>query len=263
MDGLPMSIQVSDKDFEMLSRWVDGELNDMDSRRLAQRIKAEPALQQTLEQLQALNHSLRHTLSTRAPVPASITRRVRDALEDSQVHADTQADGTNIVRFPTGGDRAPKRDMPRWPLAIAASLVAAVGAIFLAQQPALVQTGLPGNDALVSTSLDELPSGEGWTQLSDGREVQPVLTFAHRDGTWCREYLLRSDSSDWRAVACQEGSRWVTQAAGLESYLDSASNYRPAGAPQSPLVSVFISENAVDIALGRDEEATLIQRSWK
>lgn len=252
----------------MLSRWVDGELNDMDSRRIAQRIKAEPALQQTMQQLQALNHSLCHTLSTRAPVPASIINRVREAVQDGEGQADNQADGTNIVRFPTSGDRTPKRDMSRWPLAIAASLVAAVGAVFLAQQPALVQTGLPGNDALVSTSLDELPSGEGWTQLSDGREVQPVLTFAHRDGTWCREYLLRSNNinssnSDWRAVACQEGSRWVTQAAGLESYLDSTSNYRPAGAPQSGLVSVFISENAADIALGRDEEATLIQSSWK
>ncbi len=121
---------------------------------------------------------------------------------------------------------------------------------------------MPGNDALVSAALDTQPSGSDWAALGDGRELQPVLTFPHEDGSWCREYLLRGGSADWRSVACRQEGRWVTQAAGLESFLDRSDAYRPAGADDSASVAVFISQNAADIALGFDEEQALIARDW-
>jgi hypothetical protein len=118
---------------------------------------------------------------------------------------------------------------------------------------------LPGNDRLVDAALDQLPSGRGWSTLADGRELQPVLTFPHREGNWCREYLLRGDDN-WRAVACHDGSRWVTQAAGLESFMDSGAAYRPAGAADAAPVAVFIDQNAADIALDAQAEAQLLSR---
>ena len=122
---------------------------------------------------------------------------------------------------------------------------------------------LPGNDRIVSATLDTQPSGADWVELGDGRELRTVLTFPHEDGRWCREYLLRGGNADWRAVACRADDRWVTQAAGLESFLDSADAYRAAGAEDSEPVAVFINQHAADIALGAAQEQALMKDGWR
>jgi hypothetical protein len=251
-----MQMTVNDRDLELLSQWLDGELNEVDSHRLRQRIAAEVELREAWEAMTDLNSTLREALVARAAVPAAISDRL---AADPQLVGDGK-----VVTFPGRNATAPKAPRTRrWPAAIAASLTAAVAIALVSQQPSQSPTGLPGNDALVSASLDTLTSASGWSELEDGRQLQPVLSFAHRDGTWCREYLLRSDESDWRAVACREDGRWVTQAAGLESYLDSTNAYRPAGAADSAPVSVFISEYAAGVALGRDGEQALITGGWQ
>jgi hypothetical protein len=106
------------------------------------------------------------------------------------------------------------------------------------------------------------PSGTDWLPLEDGRMLQPVLSFAHRDGTWCREYLLRDAQHDWRGVACRSNGTWTTQALGREDYLDSTNAYRTASAGDSQPVALFITENAADIALGREQEQALINTGW-
>ena len=253
-----MSIQLSDKDWELLSQWVDGELNDVDARRMLQRMKAEAPLREAADAMRAMDLTLQSALGAHDAVPPAIVRSL--GVDDAE--AGTVAGG-NVVSFPgrNTGNRGARP--PRWPLALAASVVAALGVVFLALQPAPQPDGLPGNDALVSATLDTAASGSGWIELNDGRALQPVLTFEHRDGAWCREYLLRSSGSDWRAVACRAADRWVTQAAGLESYLDANGGYRPAGSADSAPVSLFISENAADIALGSEDEQQLIERGWR
>lgn len=267
-----MNTQVSDQDLELLSQWVDGELNEVDSRRLQQRVTAEANLLKALGDMRALNANLRQAMSDRASVPESISARLQDTSTTTGANAQAASvANANVVAFPparaTGEDLA-QREQRRWPVAIAASIAAAVAVLLLNPQSAQFAdnpNGLPGNDSLVSASLDVVASGGEWAELADGRAIQPVLSFAHRDGTWCREYLLRTQESDWRAVACREEDRWVTQAAGLESYLDSANAYRPAGAgvSENAPVSVFINENAADIALGWSEEQALIADTWR
>jgi hypothetical protein len=147
--------------------------------------------------------------------------------------------------------------------AIAASVVGAIALSLVTDLSQTPENQLPGNDGLVSVALNSVPSGDGWARLKDGREIQPVLSFPHEDGRWCREYLLRGGDADWRVVACREDSEWVTQAAGLESYLEATDAYRPAGASDSAQVASFISQHAGDIALGRKAERALIERSWQ
>ncbi len=253
-----MAPECSNEDLERLSRYVDGELPAAESRQLEARLRDEPMLRSVLVQLEGLNHQLRDLLAERDEVPGSVTA----LLEDTSVRQpETEDWGNNVVNFPGTPGAAAATQRPRWAYAMAASfaLVAAVSLVYNANQ----NPGLPGNDALVSAALDTQPSGSDWMALGDGRELQPVLTFPHEDGSWCREYLLRGGSADWRSVACRQEGRWVTQAAGLESFLDSSDAYRAAGAEDSASVAVFISQNAADIALGADEERALISGRWK
>jgi len=254
-----MYTQVNDQDLELLSQWVDGELNDVEGRRLQQRLSNEPELRAAYDAINELNESVRQAMCARTSVPLAISERL--ATTDGVAEPAFGGAG-NVVRFPGGAAKLTPSSSWRWPAAIAASLVAALGIALITQNAGQYGNGLPGNDALVSATLDTLSSGSGWHTLSDGREIQSVLSFAHRDGNWCREFLLRTDQSDWRAVACRNGNGWETQAAGLESYLDSANAYRPAGASDTATVSVFINEYAADIALGPDEELAVIATGW-
>lgn len=257
-----MAPQLNDQDIELLSRYLDGELPPSDSRRLETRLRDEAALQQGLIGIEGLNQRLRDALNERATIPAALLDRLADATMVEAGAAAVAAGGNGkVLPFPDRRAAAAVQKPRLWPAAMAASLVGAV-AVGLVMTAVQHDNGLPGNDRLVSTALDRQLSGRGWTTLDDGRELQPVLTFPHQDGRWCREYLLRGGDADWRAVACRDDSRWVTQAAGLEAYLDNGDAYRPAGAGDAAPVAVFISQHAADIALGTEEESALLAR-WQ
>lgn len=259
-----MPPDMTDKDWELLSQYVDGELADVDRRRLERRLTGDQALNAGLHAMRELNSSLGSAMGQRSDVPAAVASSVAGLgeLGESGESDSSRSPGATVLPFPQK-QLAPSRSSgSRWPLAAAASVLAALGLTLMlsGNDP---QGSLPGNDRTVAAALNSLPSGDDWNTLADGRELRPVLTFAHRDGQWCREYLLRDQARDVRAVACRENGSWVTQAAGYESYLDSTSAYRPAGASDTAPVSVFISENAAGIALGRDQESALIADEWR
>lgn len=253
---------LSEQDLDQLSQYLDGELSPALSRALESRLHNEVTLQAGLVRMQELNHRLRDALAERDQIPECVSSLLETVAPDNDVDAGT----ARVLSFPGRAHAAPVAAAGKspWMYAVAASFV---GAIALSLVTDLGGKGgpnrLPGNDTMVTAALDSVPSGDGWAALEDGREIQPVLSFPHEDGRWCREYLLRGGASDWRAVACREDQGWSTQAAGLESFLEGADAYRPAGASDSAPVASFISQHAGDIALGRDAEMALINRHWK
>ena len=267
-----MTSQPDNQDIELLSRYLDGELPAAQARGLETRLHTERDLQRTLVRLQELNQRLRDALTEQAQVPKTISRLLRSGINSRTGKTHTDLDNgrigpntSNVLPFPGNGALETARPRTRRPLAIAAGLLA-TAALALVMNTGLLsksspEPSLPGNDRIVSNALEQESSGIAWIALSDGRELRSVLTFPHVDGRWCREYLLRGDK-DWRAVACRDSGRWVTQAAGLESYLDLVGAYAPAGAGDAEPVAVFISHHAADIALGLDEEKRLIQNGW-
>lgn len=257
---------LADQDLALLSQYLDGELPAADSRKLEARLHGEPALQSALLGLQELNQRLRDVLAENDRIPDAITgllsSRSAGACNDAAPANDTAP--ANIVQFP--GARAPaskgRRALP-WVYAAAASVVGAIALNLVSQTPQTPTSIVTAGDSLISPALERLSSDSGWYTLGDGRELQTVLTFPHDDGRWCREFLLRGGDADLRAVACRTEGQWITQAAGLESYLEAADAYRPAGATDAEPVAGFISQHAADIALGLNEEQQLIGNGWQ
>jgi hypothetical protein len=245
---------MNEQDITLLSQYMDGELPADERARLDERLADDAALRSGLERLEELNRQVRSLCSVGDSVPGAVSELLSGATP-------APAKTGEVLRFP-GSARPTREGRLRWPLALAASVVAAIGAGILIETGGPSQAMLPGNDAVVSAALDQHLSGDGWVALADGRELQPVLTFPNREGGWCREYLLRGGDNDWRAVACRDEGRWVTQAAGLESFIDPDQGYRPAGSGDAAPVAVFISDHAADIALDRDAEAALIAE-WR
>lgn len=252
------STSIDDRDLELLSQMIDGELDPAARAALERRLAGEASLRDTLASLQALNSALRAAAQRHPGVPP----QVEDLLRKQPQASTAAGEAGKVLPFP-GTPSAAQPRRPAWPLALAASLLLVAGATWIALERGTADSTLPGDDRLVGDVLESAPSGSSWRKLGDGRAVQPVLTFAHRDGTWCREFLLRDGGQDWRAVACRSGDRWQTQAVGREAYLEGGAGYRPAGAGDAAPVALFISENAADIALDRQRETSLIERGWE
>jgi hypothetical protein len=229
---------MKDQDYEQLSQYLDGELDQFASRRLEQRLAAEPELQSLLAQLQAQDNAIKTAFNGTEQAPQHVA-----ALLES-----------NVVTFPRQQDRR-----PTWQYAIAASLVAAVGLVLT---PSWQQA--PQGDPVLASVLEQTPSmASGWKTLDDGRQVRPVLSFKDNDGSWCREYLLSSGEQGSRGVACRQGSNWNTLVFAEATLPGNAIDFRPASAGDTDIIADYMADNAATIALSADEEAKLIASDWE
>ena len=113
--------------------------------------------------------------------------------------------------------------------------------------------------------LDQAPSrGDGWDNLSDGRQFRAVLSFPHITGNWCREYLTSGGTGHSRGIACRTEGKWITHVSVPDQSLNgSITEYRPAGADNPSSIADFIDSFANDIPLDAVQEAKLIAQDWK
>jgi len=248
---------MTQQDQELLSRYLDGELDATQSNQLELRLNSDPQLQSSLERMQQLNKTLKSAFNTpRArTVPARIISMLtKPALAASENHVAND----NIVPFPG------RQRKTRWSFALAASIMAASGLLLVqgtGQQLAGTSTG---SDPLLAQELENASSrGEGWDILSDGRQVRPLLTFSHIEGRWCREFLLADEGANWRGVACrQDDGNWSTEVLGSQGPSQSSGEYRTAGAGDSDEVAQYIGYNAGGVALSAAKEEELIASKW-
>jgi len=242
---------MNDSDIELISRYIDGDLDAAERQALETRLRAEPPLSAQLAKAEALDTEIKTALH--ASGTDSVPPRIAAMLG---------ASSDNVVAFPSR-----ERPANRWQFAMAAS-VAAVCGVLITQTIRDSSPGVPEllqEDRLLSAALEKMPSmADDWEILEDGRQLRPILTFPSTSGNWCREYLLSTGDNDWRGVACRdEAGAWMTEALGSESFLNPGDAYQPAGAGDADQVATFIGENAADIALSRSQESALITGGWQ
>lgn len=229
---------MKDQDLELLSQYLDGELDIFSSRKLEQRLNVEPELAETLSQLQLQHSTIQSAYSDKAQVPG----RVKAMLEP---------DG-NVVALPQRSRR------PAWQYAVAASLVAAAG---LVMTPSWQES--PISEKNLASVLESSPSmASGWESLDDGLLVRPVLSFQDTEGHWCREFLVSGKEQSSRGVACREQGAWNTHVLADADIPGDAGSYRPAGAGDAQAVTDYVADNAAGISLSAAEEAALIESHW-
>ncbi|MFV8816872.1 anti-sigma factor family protein [Haliea sp. E17] len=232
-----MKPEINDSDFELLSQYLDGELDELSTRRIAQRLQAEPALRATLNQLAALDQNIQLSLAGRGDVPAHVAALLRPAAPAAAFRKNRQ-----------------------WHYAVAASLVAAAGALLAVQ----LQTGKPSGPT-VADVLEITPSmATGWQPLAGDRRIRPILTFRDVDGAWCREFLLDNQGKGSRGVACRDQGKWETRIAVAAELPDGGPEmFRPASSFDVDAVADYTARRADGIALSAGEESALIAGDWK
>jgi anti-sigma factor RsiW len=224
----------------MLIAWVDGELDEVNRRRVDRAIAEDPAVAERLE----MHRRLRERLSGHyAPIAAEpVPSAMRALLEES----------AKVV--PLAHPAAPR--WRSWGIggAIAASLVLGLGIGHLSSGPAgpvAVRNGAMVARGELASALD--------TQLAsaqDGAAIRIGLSFQRKGGGWCRSFEGQVVSG----VACREGEAWQVQQ--LVPGAGPATDYRQASSGDARImatVDALIEGAPADAA----QEGAAKARGWR
>ncbi len=226
---------MNDKDFELLSQYLDGELDELSTRRVSQRLGSEQELRATFARMTAVDQRIKQVFNAPEQVPAHIAAMLASAPAAQ-----------------------PRRAM-QWAFAAAASVAAAAGLMLTLQWQQPESAG-----PTVAEVLEITPSmASGWQPLADGRQIRPVLSFRDVDGAWCREYLVENQGKGTRGVACRDQGKWETRIAVATVIPGANDAFRPAGAGDADAVADYTASRADGFALSASEEAKIIASDWQ
>ncbi|KAA9020677.1 anti-sigma factor family protein [Sphingobium limneticum] len=229
---------MTDIDEAMLIAMVDGELDEVNRRRVERAVAGDPALAERLAQHRRLRERLAGHYAPVAQEP--VPDRLRSLLEESEA----------VVPM-----KGPVRRWGGWAMggAIAASLVLGLGVGRFsggAAGPIGMEDGVMVAQGPLATALDsQLASAQ------DGAGIRIGLTFQRKGGGWCRSF-----DGAMAGVACREGEGWQVQqvlpGAGRETAYRQASS---ADARVMATVDALMAGGPVD-AVG---EKAAVAKGWR
>jgi Putative zinc-finger len=234
---------------ERLSAYLDGALSPDDAKQLEADMLADPKLAERLAALKASDETLR----------AAFAGPMTDAVPDRFMALLDVPKSAEVVNF--AAVRA-KRDAAwtrtawfdwRAGAALAASLIAVVVVGSQVRTP----TAPDATQIAFNTALDQTPSGQRVT-LANGTVISPRLSFAARDGRFCREYANGADLG----VACRGTEGWQVEAlAKGRATPGGDEGYATAGGDGGALDPAYARLGAGD-PLDAKAESDLIAKGW-
>jgi len=111
--------------------------------------------------------------------------------------------------------------------------------------------------------LENTPSSE---TASLGRKneltIKPVLTFATNSGEYCREFIISSDTSATRNIACRQKNQWSVLITS-RTRISSENEYQTVSAETDQSVDLLIDTIINGIPLDEKAEKQLLNQSWE
>jgi negative regulator of sigma E activity len=249
---------------ETLCAYLDGELAPAEHAELEQEIARDPALRERLERFQGVMALMQQEFVGPAdePVPESLLVAARHL-------ADARNTASNVVPL------APRQSVPsaaRWQLPIAAAVALAIGGVLggavqawrgegeTALQVATLDAALivPANP--LHAALEQTPSGE--TVTAGDNRLHMVLSFAAKDGRYCREFDVAAKGAASVGVACRDNGAWRLEVL-LAAKPPEDGAYQPASGYNTKAFDDVVSALMKDAPLDKAMERDLIARNWR
>lgn len=238
---------------ETIAAYFDGAMSEAEMLDFEEAMARDPALANEVAQFGANDALLREAFD--APMQAGVDQALLERMGLAERNSAHQPNATPTAAPVAANDNPPFLQRWRWPIggAIAASL-ALIALLQTGQQPA-------GRDGF-AVALDETPSSVA-AKLADGRTITPRLTFAARDGRYCREYLVTADGRSETGIACRSKGDWAVEAlaAGGEALPGQDQIVSAAGAETAKLDAAYARLGASD-PLDAASEGRLIAGKW-
>jgi hypothetical protein len=225
---------------DTLMAYADGELDPAERAAIEQAMRTDPAIAAAVERHRAL----------RADVAAAFA-----GILDEPVPARLQPPApANVVSLEAVREQRRRWSWPEWG-ALAATLVVGVlaGRMVPGSGPAIAGNG---NQVVargeLASALDRQVGGQG------KGAVQVGVSFAARDGAYCRGFVMGSSAG----LACREGGQWRIPVL-AEAEQKAAGGYRQAGSALPPPVLDAIDARIADKPLDAAGEEAARARGWQ
>lgn len=233
---------------EQLMAYADGELGAAERSAVEAALANDPALAARVESYRAGRRLLKQRFAAVAEEP--VPQRLLDLLQSAPAN-----DKVVPLRPRTAAPIAvPRRARPVWPMALAASLLLALG---LAGGGWLLRglAAVPADPLLAV--LEQSPSGE--LRRAGDEEFLVLASLATADGRWCREYERGpAGGAMQRGLACRgNGGGWREEQFPEAPAEPREGGYQLAGAGDDPAVSLGARR------LDAEEEAARIGAGWR
>jgi hypothetical protein len=227
---------------DTLMAYADGELDPAERAAIEQAMRTDPAIAAAVERHRAL----------RADVAAAFA-----GILDEPVPARLQPPAP-VVSLAVEREKRRRWSWPEWG-ALAATLVVGVlaGRIVPGGGPAIAGNG---NEVVargeLASALDRQVGGK--VGGKDRGAVQVGVSFAARDGAYCRGFVMGSSAG----LACREGGQWRIPVL-AEAEQTAAGGYRQAGSALPPAVLDAIDARIADKPLDAAGEEAARARGWQ
>ncbi|HEX7063414.1 MAG TPA: hypothetical protein VF200_15685 [Woeseiaceae bacterium] len=249
-----------ERDDELLSAYLDGELASAEADELERRLALEPSLAGRLEAMRGMDRATAAVFRAidERPMPKRVLQLLGEQAEDET------PPGSNVV--PLGRGRGP-RELYR-PMALAASIALAAG-LWLGR---LLPGETPGGDypsritedSPLYTAFERTASGAA-LELDGGRYAEPVLTFLSGTGAWCRQLRISGGAAPVDTLACRRDGAWHVELVtfGPAAAGPAEGSYGQASAGAAPAMRAALDAlRGGEPPLGAAEEQAVIGGGW-
>ncbi|MFL0810334.1 MAG: hypothetical protein K6L76_07965 [Agarilytica sp.] len=254
---------MNDIDLEILSAYIDEELDAPQTDAIKQRLENDPALRMVYKKMHTDNQLIKQSIFLIDESPVS--PRLNALLDSADTAVSVESRGSIIMSFFNQLKSiftVPKESL-FWPSAAMASVLFVMVSIIYFNTKAIhedvVKLSVSGKlvPDLISSSLSTAVSGSE-VHISDFT-VKHKLAFMRDDNVLCKQYEVRSSNELVNAVACYSNGDWRNTVVERSTILSVEENtYQTASGDSGSFVDNYIQEKIKDIPLSSMEERALL-----
>ena len=246
---------------EQLSAFLDAELPEADMEAIREQIILDENLANRLAELAMVDEvvAAAYKKIDSRPVPLSVSTllsydtKVVDeklSLEENSYKEKTLT--AKIIAFPL---MQSFQNALQKHVAIAASVIMVLG---LGAIQLLHESNTNGNWQEISKMLETAPSGVEIT--THGLEIKPRLTFANKQGDYCRQFIMVDKKSTTENIACRKQGQWTLAVSVKLDKAQGANTYQTASG--GSLLDAAIDDMVAGDFFDAQAEAAIIQKHW-
>ncbi len=246
---------------ELLCAFLDGELNDDQTRTVEQMLADDPALAKRLEQLRGADDAFLSDADTLSAAPMSEGL----AALAAQLNADT--DDENVVSI-TRHKSWQQRLRDHRALAACAAMLSGVLATQVTVSSLQLASNQPASPGVLMASselFDVVETGASGVQVSlSGEQVAtPQMTFLVDGDTPCRVVDVVDSQRAGRLVTCRSDNAWNVQIASYRAVANTPEGPFVTASGPDPVIEAYLDQVMTGQPLDLDQESRVIADGWR
>lgn len=262
-----------DSTLELLNAYLDGELDEKARSAFEDRLAREPALQSLMEAMRSVDADLKAELgATPTSPPSGELLAAASAFAAAQT-AGAQSEATsNVVAFEQRRSASPVSGRAwQMPLAAAIALFAGAGGMWAIMSPRVTGTqtaavsiadGIAVQGGALHSALERSASGD-LTTIGDER-IRMILSFAAKDGRFCREFESFGAKGSVVGVACKGQRGWAMEVIlAAAPHAPDETQYAPASGFNAKALDDVVSQLMDGQPMTAEAEAAARAKAWQ